>query len=238
MEGEATPVMPDLHGTAAGPPAGGGTHGGDADGGGCPLCHLEDAVVECAAMVPNHNAPMRRIMAQELAQYGVIPDKVIYENIARQYNKCVYRQMVEAGLECTRWTPEMVCRHYEKHVQLLPRRIIGKDLARLEDMAQLIDLEVMNAANTTELNADSREILDNKLVTKFTTLMKTRCALVRDFRAYQKEDMLSCGISTLFKSVEAGETSVKEATRLLEAAAAVTTAAGPADLPTGDDLFD
>lgn len=53
----------------------------------CPLCSIDEVVPETAVTVPSDNAYIRRIMSEELAHYGTLPDDVIYGNIARTYNK-------------------------------------------------------------------------------------------------------------------------------------------------------
>ena len=82
------------------------------------------------------------------------------------------------------------------------------------------------------------EVVDKKILDKLINLTKAKFALLRDYRNYQKEDMVSTGIDTLWKSVTLGETSVTDAKKLLEAAATLRSAAGPGDLPKSSELFE
>ena len=200
----------------------------------CPLCDIEDAVVETASMIPNPNASMRKIMAHELVRYGTVPDSVIYSQIAQQYNTVVRAPMIEAGLECREWTEPQVRHHFECHVQLVPRRVMGRDLRRLERLSNLLDRELLVGDPSAE---PTGEEVDAKLVKKIIDVVKAKHAILRDYRAYQKEDMISCGVSTLWKSVQLGQTTAQEAQNLIDSAAMLNTAAGAGDEPTADELF-
>ena len=223
----------------------------------CPLCRIDDVSVETASMVLSSscNNFIRKIMAYELVKYGAVPDKVIYSNIAHTYNKSIQKQMRNAGVPCERWTPSMVEIHFEHHVSLVPRRLLGNDLRRLEALSKLVDREieagVERAQETFGIGGSSdflvdgeeppqvaTELVDNKLIKKQLDIIKAKFAVLRDYRNYQKEDMVASGVNTLWKSVELGETSAAEAKKLLEQAAMVQTAAGAADLPNASELFD
>ena len=226
----------------------------------CPLCRIDDVSVETAGAINSTaNSRLRRIMAVELVNFGMMPDGHIYRTIAREYNRNISKHLRRAGITCEKWTPSMVRHHFENHVQLVPRRYIGKDLRRLESVTKLVDQEINNCmqVNNDALMAREQaigeldgqgdpvpvppmptEIVDKKILDKLINLSKAKYALLRDYRNYQKEDMLSTGIDTLWKSVQLGETSVTEAKKLLESAATLRSAAGPGDLPNASELFE
>lgn len=217
----------------------------------CPLCRIDDINVETASMVMSSstNNYIRKIMSYELANFGTVPDSVIYRNIARNYNKTIAKEMRNAGIQCELWDAKMVKRHFEVHVQLVPRRVLGHDLRRLEAMSRLVDREIQAGVARAEqsfLGVDieqveegppATELVEAKFITKQINLIKARHAVLRDYRAYVKEDMVATGIQTLYKSVELGETTAAEAKKLIESAALLQTAAGASDLPDASELF-
>ena len=119
----------------------------------CPLCAIADVQTEHAGAVTSNNRHVRRIMALELTGFDK-PDNVMYNNIAREYNRHIYGPMTESNLECTRWTGKMVKVHFEMHVQFVPRRIASKQLRRLERMAQIVDTEI-DMRTTGDIPADT-----------------------------------------------------------------------------------
>lgn len=203
----------------------------------CPLCAIDDVETEHAGAVLSNNAFVRRIMAQELIAFGTKPDNVIYNNIARMYNRHIHGPMKESNLECTRWTGKMVKTHFDLHVQFVPRRVAGKVLRRLERIAQILDTEV-DMRTTGDIPAGADELVDTKLVTKQCNIAKTTMAVLKDLRTYVKEDMVYTGARELCRSVELGETSVTEAKQMLDRAALIQSAAGGGDRPTASDLFE
>jgi len=105
----------------------------------CPVCAVEEASPETAGGVPSDNTTMRRIMAIELTKFGTRPDATIYNDIAGAYNEDVRAPMIEAGLECPAWTAACVRTHFEEHVDLVPRRIVARQIRRLEALANEIE---------------------------------------------------------------------------------------------------
>ena len=57
----------------------------------CPLCLYDEVLPECASAVPSDNSYMRRILAIELHHSGLVPNDVVYTNIARHYNKHIHK---------------------------------------------------------------------------------------------------------------------------------------------------
>ena len=92
-----------------------------------------------AGNVPSDNAMMRRIMAIELTKFGTRPDAAIYADIAGAYNEDVRAPMIAAGLECPVWTPACVRAHFEDHVDLVPRRVVARQIRRLEVLSRDIE---------------------------------------------------------------------------------------------------
>lgn len=200
----------------------------------CPLCRLEEVEVEHAGAVLPRNSFMRRIMAQELVGYGSLPDHVVYNNIAREYNHHIHKAMKESGLECPRWSGKVVQEHFENHVRFIPRRVVGRALKRLERMAKLVDQEISSRA----ANVADGELIEAKTVTKQCNIAKTTMHILRDYRSYVKEDMLQTGVANLCRSVELGTTTATEAKELLDRAALVQSAAGGGDRPRASELFE
>ena len=108
----------------------------------CPLCLYDEVLPECAGIVPSDNSYMRRIMAIELHHTGIVPDDVVYTNIARHYNKHIHKPRLQAGLESQRWTLPMVREHFENHVGIVPRRILGKEITKCKQMLASVEKEL------------------------------------------------------------------------------------------------
>ena len=142
-----------------------------------------------------------------------------------------------ANLQCEKWTVPMVRKHFEEHVSLVPRRQLGRDLRRLERVSSLLDRELSTSLEAALENDQSAELVDKKYLDKLEKVIKTKHAIIKDYRAFQKEDQMTCGINTLWKSVELGQTTAEEAKKLMQAAAAIQTAAGSGDMPTASELF-
>ena len=104
----------------------------------CPLCLYDEVLPECASCVPSDNSYMRRIMAIELHHTGLVPNDVVYTNIARHYNRHIHKPRTRSGMESVRWTLPMVREHFEKHVGLVPRRIIGNEIQQCQTMLQAV----------------------------------------------------------------------------------------------------
>lgn len=200
----------------------------------CPLCYMEEAQIEHAGAVTSNHALMRRIMAEELKFNGMKPSAVIYNKIARQYNRHVRRAMLGRGLQCERWTGQMVQTHYEYHVPMVPRLLLNKCVGRLECIAKVVDTEVA-ACQIADPSANG-EIIDAKIVNKQCNIAKTMMYLVRDTRIYTKEDMQNMGKLCGDIDLDAPPTSVQK--DLLDRAALVQSAAGAGDLACASDLFD
>ena len=214
----------------------------------CPLCLYDEAMPECASVVPSSNAYMRRIMAIELHHYGMVPQDVVYTNIARHYNKHIHKPRIRAGLESCRWTLPMVREHFEHHVGLLPRRVVGDQISTCKELLDGVSREFKAqrlCATTAMAQAladggppQSAEFVDAKTVKKWCDLQGKLLPLVEKYRQFQKEDALAVGLSTLWRSVSLGETSTQDAVKLLESAAALQTAAGAGDMPKASELFE
>lgn len=201
----------------------------------CPLCLLDEIEPEHASASQTTNSYMRRIMAQELMGYGTTPDKVIYAKIARMYNRHIHKSMVESNLDCERWSSRMVQTHFEQHVWLLPRRVIGELLRQLTLTMEVLKVERATAVRLAD--GDETEILEGKFVTKMCNLAAKIATLTREFRAYQKEDMMETQVKSLCKSVELGTTSVAEAKQMLDRVALIQSTAGGGDRPKATELF-
>ena len=201
----------------------------------CPLCSLDEIEPEHASASRTTNNYMRRIMAQELLAYGTKPDKVIYSKIARMYNRHIHRSMTESNLACERWTTQMVQLHFDHHVWLLPRRTIGSLIKELTITMGVLKQERANAVRLAE--GDALEILDAKFVTKSCNIAAKIATLTREFRTYQREDMLETQVKGLCKAVELGTTSVSEAKDMLDRVALMQSTAGGSDRPKASELF-
>jgi len=201
----------------------------------CPLCALDDVDIEHAGNASAGNPYVRRIMARELVFFGVCDDAVVYRRIAEEYNRFVCAEMHRSGLACKEWTPALVKRHFEHHVQLLPRHILGRDLRRLETASKLLEAEM--ASRLAQGLSDSGEMIDGKTVTKLCNVAKTKMMLTRDLRACVREDLASTGVAALWRSMDLGASGASEAKKLLDKAALIQSAAGAGDRPSASDLF-
>ena len=213
----------------------------------CPLCLYDEVLPECASIVPSDNSYMRRIMAIELHHTGIVPDDVVYTNIARHYNKHIHKPRLQAGLESTRWTLPMVREHFEKHVGIVPRRVLGREIVQCKQMLASVEKELstqklcaaaaMAEAMAAGGNPQTMEFIDAKSVKKWCDLQGKLLPMLEKYRQFQKEDSMAVGLSTLWRSIGLGETSTQDAAKLLESAAALQTAAGSGDMPKASELF-
>jgi hypothetical protein len=124
----------------------------------CPLCLLDEIEPEHASASQTTNSYMRRIMAQELMGYGTTPDRVIYAKIARMYNRHIHKSMVESNLRCERWSAQTVRHHFEHHVWLLPRRVIGELIRQLTITMDVLKTERSTAVRIAD--GDETEIIE------------------------------------------------------------------------------
>jgi hypothetical protein len=222
----------------------------------CPLCAIDEVLPETASTVTSDNAYMRRILSQELVHYGIIPDDVIYANIARCYNKHIHKQLRRSGIESKRWTLSTVRKHFEQHIRLLPRRVLGKQVQLCQRMLSSLEKEINSqfvaAVAQTQSIEDAQadlhdptatglqicpEFVEGKTIKKICDVQAKLIALLDKYRQFQKEDQVNAGLSTLWRSVQLGETDTQEANLLLASAAAMQTASGAGDRPTASELF-
>lgn len=213
----------------------------------CPLCAIDEVVPETACTVPSDNSYVRWIMAQELLHYGMLPDEVVYTNIARSYNKHIHKPLKQSGVESNRWTLSMVRQHFERHVSILPRRILGKEIRRLQRYLDLADKEINAQVSTTlsELQehplegsgGDDIEFIDAKSIKKVCDLQSKLLPMLEKYRQFQKEDQAHSCVATLCKGVHLPEANTQDASVLLASAAALQTSAGPGIQPLASDLF-
>lgn len=201
----------------------------------CPLCMMDEIEPEHASASLTTNNYMRRIMAQELVGYGTTPDKIIYSKIARMYNRHIYKSMTQSNYKCQRWTRQLVQMHFEHHVWLLPRRVIGNMVKELLETMNILRLERINALKNAD--DDSSEIVDSKFVTKMCNLAAKIATLTREYRTYQKEDTLHTQVANLYKAIDLGTTSVTEAKDILDRVALIQSTAGGGDRPKANELF-
>jgi hypothetical protein len=213
----------------------------------CPLCAIDEVLPETASTVPSDNAYMRKIMSQELVHYGMIPDEVIYTNIARSYNTHIHKQLRRSGINSERWTLRTVRIHFEKHIRLLPRRVIGDQIHLCQRLLSSLEKEInsqfvaamggMQEADVVDGTTPNVEFVDSKTIKKICDVQAKLVPLLDKYRQFQKEDQANAGLSTLWRSVQLGETDTQEANLLLASAAAMQTASGAGDRPTASELF-
>ena len=222
----------------------------------CPLCAIDEVLPETASTIASDNAYMRRILSQELVHYGIIPDDVIYTNIARCYNKHIHKQLQRSGIKSERWTLNTVRKHFDHHIRLLPRRVIGKQIQLCQRMLSSLEKEInaqfVAAVGQTQSIEDAQanahdptasglqvcpEFVEGKTIKKICDVQSKLIPLLDKYRQFQKEDQVNAGLSTLWRSVHLGETDTQEANLLLASAAALQTASGAGDRPTASELF-
>jgi hypothetical protein len=211
----------------------------------CPLCDTRGAGVEHAGATTGNHQIMRQIMAQELTSFGMIPDNVIYTNIAREYNRRVFEPTRAAGFGGARWTPRIVKTHFEQHVRFVPRRVVGRDIELCDRMLRTVKRELVEQET---VGGGGDELLEPKTLSKAIALMKMKQSLLKDLRAYVKEDMVSSGCSVVDAAgPECGVSDAREVLLRLHATATGVAAdsgavfaagvAPNADLPVGAELF-
>ena len=207
----------------------------------CPLCNLPDVSVEHAGNIPSENQTIRQIMGQELLSFGNIPDNLVYARIARAYNTRVHRPTTIAGFDSNKWTGRMVKIHFEKHVRLVPRRIVSKDMTRCEKYLQIIEREINASVATSD---DPTDLLDPKTLNKAIMLMKMKQSLLKDLRCYVKEDLVVTGCDLVSKQIGSGNLDGEDARDILmtmpgPSGVHVFAAAPRAgdDLPVGEEVF-
>ena len=212
---------------------------------GCPLCEIEEVAPETAGTVSSESQLMRRIMVEELNKYGVLPDVQIYRSIARNYNKTFHKQRRRAGLPTERWTVPMVREHFEKHADVIPRRLLGGLIRRNEKLLRLVhtECEWHTKAATEQYLAreDDGPVVPPELVTssqvkRVCDLGRQQVALLEKFRQFQKEDQVDAGADTLTRAVTIADDATQLNPTNLVAAAAVCTAAGCGDLPRATEI--
>jgi hypothetical protein len=222
----------------------------------CPLCAIDEVLPETASTVSSDNAYMRRILSQELVHYGIIPNDVIYTNIARCYNKHIHKQLRRSGIESQRWTLNIVRKHFDTHVTLVPRRVLGKQIQLCQRMLSSLEKEInaqfISAVGQTKSLEDAAadlhdptadglqicpEFVESKTIKKICDVQSKLIPLLEKYRQFQKEDQTNAGLSTLWRSVQLGETDTQEANLLLASAAAMQTASGAGDRPMASELF-
>lgn len=215
---------------------------------GCPLCDLPDVSVEHAGNIPGENHTIRQIMAQELLGFGTLPNNLIYARIARAYNTRVHRPTTLAGFHCVKWTGSLVKTHFEKHVCLVPRRIVSKDLTRCEKYLRIVEREINATVSTAE---DPTDLVDTKMLNKAVMLMKMKQSLLKDLRCYVKEDLTVTGCDLVSKQMGSGNLDGEDARDILMTMHASANGVGPSgisafvtapgagdDLPVGEEVFE
>lgn len=94
----------------------------------CVLCRLKDANIASDGSIVGNNECLNRAMAEECANYGRIPDDILFKRMVDMFNTTVADVMVKKGGQCERWTVDMVRRHFTVCVDFLPRRMLRESL--------------------------------------------------------------------------------------------------------------
>ena len=149
----------------------------------------------------------------------------------------------------------------------VPRRIIGQQIKFCTRILRLLEREVSQQPGSVEgggkqslrrqvnigckrtlaaiAGADTLgeappaqpEFVDQRTIKKICDVQSKLLPLVEKYRGFQKEDQTAQSVATVLRSVQLGETSTQEATKLLASAAALATAAGSGEMPQASDLF-
>lgn len=83
----------------------------------------------------------------------------------------------------------------------MPRRLVARQIRRLERLASLVDSEV-TAAEQPRDEEDVSEVIDAKIIKKTIELAKATTALLKEYRAFQREDQAACGIDNILRSLD------------------------------------
>jgi hypothetical protein len=201
----------------------------------CPLCEMDDIELEHLnnSRVTPH--PLRVIMAREILYHGQKRSKSIYRKMCKQYNNEVLRPMLESGVKCEPWTVDMVRAHFEKHVTLLPRRILGDQIEMLVKLSMANWAEIQASA----LGMGGQEPLDPKSIAKAKDLAMIIAKLVSEHRTYVKEDLASTGIDTIWRNADTdGNAHAVEMKKLIDKTVLIQSSAGAGDRPLATELFE
>ena len=196
----------------------------------CPLCAIDDVEPEYDGAMMNGNPTIRRIMSTELVWGIQRPSKYIYDYMAEMYNRKIRATYLKAGHKCAKWTGALVKVHFEQHVTLLPRREAGDAYARAKRMCCMIEQDIMCKYEETGE-------MDTKLVASYNTIARLKMDTLKEHSRFHLRDLTQTGATSLWRSVDMGDTGVKEAKLILDKMALIKNTAGYGDRPMASTLF-
>lgn len=200
----------------------------------CPLCDIDEIEIEHMNNSRITPQPIRVIMAREILYHGQRRKKSIYKQMCDQYNREIVTPMLESGVQCEAWTVQMVETHFEKHVTLLPRKIIGDQIEMLTRLSKANWAEI-----STKMMEAGDETVDPKAVTKAKDLAMIIAKLVAEHRSYVKEDLANTGIDVVWRSADAScNSQAVEMKKLIDKTILIQSTAGAGDRPTAAELFE
>lgn len=135
-------------------------------------------------MVPSSCKEMRNIMSLELQNRGVVPDKRVYEMIAREYNTRVVDVAMDAGQHITRWTRKDVQLHYEGCIKIVPRLEIAQQYKRIKRIKDRLICSEMYITND-----DGFDVINQKALDNYLKLEARASDMLKQYALFQKSDL-------------------------------------------------
>jgi len=205
----------------------------------CEFCCMDN--VEC--MHSNYGkaleAPIKRIMALELLLHGLVSDKAIYKRMCHEFNTKIRSKMISSGVKCNKWEWRNLKTHFDKHVRLLPRRVLGEQICMLTRLSRCNYRQADLTTVAGEELVNDQDPLDIKFVQKAVSLSGAIAKLIKEHRAYVKEDMQHTGFESVWRerqSTAANE--LMQVKQLVENTCLAQAPVGKGDRPSAKLLFD
>ena len=195
-----------------------------------------DANVEC--LHSNYSKcldpPIKRIMACELLLHGFVSDKAIYRQMCHEYNSNIHAKLISSGLKSTKWESKKLKEHFDKHVNLLPRRVVAEQLKMLTRLSRMNYRQAKN-----EICQNSEDPLDIKFVQKAVSLTGVISKLIKEHHTYVKEDMEQTKFESTWRDKKTHNANeLMQVKHLVYDSSLAQAPIGKGDRPTASTLFD
>lgn len=168
----------------------------------CRLCEL-DVRPESAIITPSTCQEIRNIMALELQNRGVVPDRHIYDTIVREYNKRIAEVARDAGEDIQDWTRRDVKQHFEKCVGMVPRIESARQYKTITRIKKrLLSTELYTT------NEEGHEVINQKALDNYLKLEARASDVLKQYAVFQKGDIAHLNASNLAQHSEPGPAGV------------------------------
>lgn len=149
----------------------------------CKLCTL-DCRPESSLATPSVCSELRSIMLIEAQNRGFIPDRVIYNTMANEFNKRIASLANDAGRDVEFWTFADVKYHFNNCVEMLPRFETLKQFRQVKKLKQHMLTHEMFI-----VNEDGISVINNKALDTYLKLETKTSDLVKQYAALSKTDV-------------------------------------------------